>query len=112
VNDGRLYHHEAGVLRQHCRTAEDDDKPQAHPLHWLDPAARQPETGELHQPDGDSDTSGCKKATSDGVDHQEQDRRQGVAEHLPESLFHRCLPFIAYAAAPEFRGAPRASMQW
>jgi hypothetical protein len=62
MNNGRLYHHEAGVLRQHRRAAEDDDKPQAHPLHWLDPAPRQPETGELHQPGGNSDAGGCKKA--------------------------------------------------
>jgi hypothetical protein len=39
------------------------------------------------------------------------DRRQEVAEQLPEGLFHRCLPFIGYLAAAEFRGTPRASVQ-
>ena len=39
------------------------------------------------------------------------DRRQEVAEQLPEGLFHRCLPFIGYLAAAEFRGTPRALVQ-
>ena len=32
-------------------------------------------------------------------------------KQLPEGLFHRCLPFIGYPAAEEFRGAPEASVQ-
>ena len=63
-------HHKAGALRQHRRAAQDDDKPQAHPLHWLDPAPRQLETEELRQPGGNSDTRGCKKAAGDRVDDQ------------------------------------------
>src|SRR5262249_44018684 len=81
---------------QHRRATEDDNEPKAHPLHWLDPAPRQPETSELRQPSGNSDASGCKKATGDRVDDQKQDRRQEVAEQLPEGLFQRCLPFIYF----------------
>ena len=80
VNNGRLYHHEARVLRQHRRATEDDDEPQAHPLHWLDPAPRQPKMGELHQTGGDGDDSGGKNAAGHHVDDQKQDRRQEVAE--------------------------------
>src|SRR5215472_6829920 len=36
----------------------------------------------------------AKKATRDHIDDQKQDRRQEVAEQLPEGLFHRCLPFF------------------
>jgi hypothetical protein len=109
VNDGRFYHDEAGALRQHCRATEDDNEPEAHPLHWFDPAPRQPETSELRQPGGNSNASGCKKATGDRVNDQKQDCRQEVAEQLPESLFQRCLSFIGYPTAAEFRGMPRAS---
>jgi len=44
------------------------------------------------------------------IHDQKQDRRQQVAEQLPEGLFHRCLPFIRDPAAAEFRGTPRASV--
>ena len=82
------------ALCQHRRATEDYNKPEAHPLHWLDPAPRRPETSELREPGGNSDASGCKKATGDHVDDQKQDRRQEVAEQLPEGLFQRCPPFI------------------
>jgi hypothetical protein len=87
VNDGRFYHHEAGVLRQQRRAAEDDHEAQAHPLHRLNPAARQPKTGELRHPGGDGDCGGSKEAARDRVYDQKQDRRQEVAEQLLERPF-------------------------
>jgi hypothetical protein len=60
---------------------------EAHPLHWLDPTMRQPEPDELPQPGGDSDAGGCKRLPEDHADEQKQDRRQEVAEQLPEACF-------------------------
>src|SRR5262245_56225550 len=94
MNDRRLDHDEAGALRQHRRPAEEDNEPQAHPLHRLNPTPRQLETGELRQTGSDSDGSGGKQVARERVDHQKQDRRQEVAEQLPERMLHRCLPFV------------------
>src|SRR5262249_48243255 len=94
MNDRRLDHDEAGALRQHRRPAEEDNEPQAHPLHRLNPPPRQLETGELRQTGSDSDGGGGKQVARERVDHQKQDRRQEVAEQLPERMLHRCLPFV------------------
>ena len=102
---------EAGALRQHRRAAKDDDEPEAHPLHWLDPTVRQPEPDELPQSGGDSDAGGCKKAARDHIDDQKQDCRQEVAEQLPEGLFHRCLPFIGYPAEVRLRLRPSGQVR-
>jgi len=59
-----------GALRQQCRAAEDDDEPQAHPLHRFDPTPRRLEPDELRQPSGDGDAGGREKAARDRIDDQ------------------------------------------
>jgi len=62
-------------LRQHCRAAEHDDEPQAHPLHRLDPPPNQVETRELGQTGGDGNPSGSDQVARDRIDDQKQDCR-------------------------------------
>jgi hypothetical protein len=52
-----------------------------------------------------------QKAARDQVDDQKQDRRQEVAEQLPEGLFHRCLPFIGYPAEVRLRLRPSGQVR-
>jgi hypothetical protein len=47
----------------------------------------------LCQSSGDGDGGGGKQVARERIDGQKQDRRQEIAEQLPERLFHCCLPY-------------------